>query len=139
MVIIACSDLTQRGQPVVFGSADDVQAVLELTGGSVPVRDCANVRHDDGSAIRTIACTTTLSGPVMRKLTRVLKLRPGPAFHDGMIHACESRPGLRSGDPGVDVLAGENPSVPNGIGAVRIQVVRATGAACVEATYPWSS
>lgn len=140
--MVACSHdrrPASEDKALAFGSVADVRAVLE-SGGAPSLRlDCENVAHAGGEVIRTIACTTTLAPAPLAQLEATLGLRPGPAFHAEMRNACESLPGFRTSDPSVEILVGENARVPNGIERVQIHVVRSTGAACVEVTYPWSS
>lgn len=133
-----CTEPARRDDRLDYGSVGDVRAVLESGGATSLQLTCSNVRYPTGDVIRSVACTTTLPASTLATLSSTLALKPGPAFHDGMRDACESRAGLRSTEPDVEVLVGENARVPNGIGRIEIHVVRASGAACVEMTYPWS-
>jgi len=133
-----CFETPSRDARLEYGSTDDVRAVLASGGMKLPRLTCTNVRHATGEVIRSVACATTLTAPALATLIRALPLRAGTAFNEGMRDACESRSGLRSGDPDVEVLVGMNTRVPNGVGRIEIHVVRASGAACVEITYPWS-
>ena len=138
MFVVACSKAKPRDARLEYGSVDDARAILSSGGaGSLPLA-CANVRHATGEVIRSIACTTTLPPDTLVKLEKTLPLHAGEAFNGGMRDACESRPGLRSTDPGVAVLVGQNTRVPNGVGRIEVHVVASSGAACVEITYPWS-
>jgi hypothetical protein len=71
--------------------------------------------------------------------TASVPLHPGKPAPYGDRDNCETMPGLRSMDPGVEVLVGKNMKVPNGVGPIELHVVRQTGAACIEIHSPWSS
>jgi hypothetical protein len=133
-----CTEPGVRDARLEYGSVGDVRDVLAAAGARGLQLDCTNVRYPTGEVIRSIACTTTLTRPVVATLTAKLAMSPGPAIHDGMREACETRAGLRSQDPGVEVLVGTNASAPVGIGRVEIHVVAASGHGCIEMTYPWS-
>ncbi len=137
-VAAACARQESFERPLEYGSVDDVRAVLASGGAKSLQLDCRNVRYATGEVIRSVACTTAISERELATLVDSLRLSPGPAFNSGMRDACESRHGLRSVDAGVDVLVGTNTRVTNGVGRIEIHVVRATGAACIEITYPWS-
>jgi hypothetical protein len=137
-LISACTKPASRDARLDYGSVGDVRAVLESGGATSLQLDCTNVGYPTGEVIRSVACSATLPPSTLATLGSTLALKPGPAFHEGMRDACESRAGLRSADAGVEVLVGTNARVPNGIGRIEIHVVRASGAACIEMTYPWS-
>lgn len=134
----ACSASSARDPHLEYGSIDDVRQILASGGATSLALDCANVRYATGEVIRSVACTTTLPAASLTSLVETLSLTTGPAFNAGMRDACESRSGLRSADPGVEVLVGKNRRVQNGVGRIELHVVRASGTACVEITYPWS-
>lgn len=137
----ACSrPAALRSPELGFGSGADVQAILEANGVAAAVSGCANVRTQ-GAAVRAVCCRLRLSPSDVSALAAAVPLAPGPVQHpvEHYSDSCEATAGLGSKEPGVEVLVGKNTKVPNGASRIELHVVRATGAACVEIVYPWSS
>jgi hypothetical protein len=121
-------------QDLTYGSSSDVEAILRENGVVVDPLRCVNPNHG-GAVTRAVACALSLKPDQVTALTANVPLRPGRPAPYGDRDNCETMPGLRSTDPGVEVLVGKNTKVPNGVGPVEVHVVRGTGAACIEIHY----
>lgn len=132
----ACTRTTSaRG--LAYGSADDVALILRSGGVARSGLQCNNPSYD-GAITRGVTCALTLSPAEIASLTAKIPLAPGSPNPNGNRDTCEAMPGLASTLPGVAVLIGKNTKVTNGVGPVEVHVASATGAACIQITYPWS-
>ncbi len=121
---------------LAYGSSGDVDEILKKNGVTVTSLHCDNPK-EAGSVTRAVACTTSLSPAQLAALTSSVPLRTGKPAPYGTADNCESAPGLRSRDVGVDVLVGKNTKVPNGAAAIEVHFAAASGRACIEIHYPW--
>lgn len=134
---VACTPSRATPPSLQYGSSGDVEEILRTSGVTVTELRCRNPT-EQGKVTRGVACGTSLSDAQISALVTNLPLVLGRPAPYGNEHNCEAMPGLRSTDPGVQVLVGKNTKVPSGIGYVELHVARSTGQACIEVHYPWS-
>ena len=128
---------TEARPDLAYGSSRDVDAILSENGVSTGPLRCVNP-NQGGAVTRGVTCALSLTAAQVASLTANAPLRPGKPAPYGDRDNCETMPGLRSTDIGVEVLVGKNTKVPNGVGPIELHLVHETGAACIEVHYPWS-
>jgi hypothetical protein len=135
-----CSRSSGTGtrQDLTYGSSSDVEAILRENGVIARPLRCVNP-NQGGAVTRAVACALSLKPDQFTAPTANVPLHPGKPTPYGDRDNCETTPGQRSTDPGVEVLVGKNMKVPNGVGPIELHVARDAGAACIEIHYPWSS